>query len=167
MPQLTRTLKICATVALLTVLFPALGRTGTWVAFGPKTYTRGTGSPVTLMDTFTLLKPNTQYTLKVFNGGAEHFDRTRVQQRGHVQRDSGHRDKQFQPKRPRSRPSDFPECYEYAFLQTSQQCTGSERLFGKTPLSCAFLDFLSTRCIHINILCINIARRPAQDSAGH
>jgi len=44
---------------------------GTWVPFGPKTYTRGTGTPVTVTDTFTLLNPATTYTLKVFNGGLQ------------------------------------------------------------------------------------------------
>src|ERR1051326_8834519 len=42
---------------------------GTWTAYGPRTYTRGTGSPVTVSDTFTILNPNTQYTLRVHNGG--------------------------------------------------------------------------------------------------
>jgi hypothetical protein len=35
-------------------------------------YTRGTGAPVTVTDTFALLNPATQYTLKVFNGGLQH-----------------------------------------------------------------------------------------------
>jgi hypothetical protein len=42
---------------------------GTWTAYGPRSYTRGTGSPVTVSDTFTILNPNTQYTLRVHNGG--------------------------------------------------------------------------------------------------
>ncbi len=42
---------------------------GTWTAYGPRTYTRGTGAPVTVSDTFTILNPSTQYTLRVHNGG--------------------------------------------------------------------------------------------------
>src|SRR3989442_254055 len=42
---------------------------GTWNAFGPKTYTRGTGDPVTVTDTFSVLNPSTQFTLHVVNGG--------------------------------------------------------------------------------------------------
>lgn len=42
---------------------------GTFTAFGPQTYVRGTGSPVTVTSTFTILNPNTQYTLRVHNGG--------------------------------------------------------------------------------------------------
>ncbi|HWC19070.1 MAG TPA: hypothetical protein VG498_18815, partial [Terriglobales bacterium] len=46
-------------------------RAGTFTAFGPKDYVRGSGSPVTVTDTFSVLNPTTQYTLKVFNGGLE------------------------------------------------------------------------------------------------
>jgi len=44
---------------------------GTFTVFGPKNYVRGTGAPVTVTDSFTVLSPATQYTLKVFNGGLE------------------------------------------------------------------------------------------------
>src|SRR5260370_18710775 len=44
---------------------------GTFTAFGPKNYVRGTGDPVTVTDTFSVLNPNTQYTLKAFNGGLQ------------------------------------------------------------------------------------------------
>jgi len=60
-----------ALVAVILALFPAQGHAGTWVAFGPKSYTRGTGAPVTVTDTFTLLNPTTRYTLKAFNGGLQ------------------------------------------------------------------------------------------------
>lgn len=42
---------------------------GTFTAFGPQNYVRGTGSPVTVTNSFTILNPSTQYTLKAFNGG--------------------------------------------------------------------------------------------------
>lgn len=61
-----------ASLALLISLFPSLARAGTWAAFGPKTYTRGSGAPVTSTDTITLPHPGTQYTLRIFNGGLEH-----------------------------------------------------------------------------------------------
>lgn len=44
---------------------------GTFTAFGPKDYVRGTGSPITVTDTFTVLNASTQYTLKAFNGGLQ------------------------------------------------------------------------------------------------
>src|SRR5215471_21578580 len=44
---------------------------GTFPAFGPQDYTRGTGDPVTVTTNFSVLNPNTQYTLKVFNGGLQ------------------------------------------------------------------------------------------------
>jgi hypothetical protein len=54
--------------ALIT-LFPPFGRAGTWVVFGPKTYTQATGAPVAVTDTFSLRNPATQYVLKVSNTG--------------------------------------------------------------------------------------------------
>jgi hypothetical protein len=42
---------------------------GTFTAFGPQVYVRGTGTPVTVTNTFTVLNPNTQYTLRLHNGG--------------------------------------------------------------------------------------------------
>jgi hypothetical protein len=44
---------------------------GTFLAFGPKNYIRGTGDPVTITDTFSVLNPTTQYTLKAINGGLQ------------------------------------------------------------------------------------------------
>src|SRR5258705_72767 len=44
---------------------------GTFTVFGPKNYVRGTGAPVTVTDTFSVLNPTTQYTLKAFNGGLQ------------------------------------------------------------------------------------------------
>jgi hypothetical protein len=42
---------------------------GTFTAFGPQKYTRATGAPVTVSNSFTILNPNTQYTLHVDNSG--------------------------------------------------------------------------------------------------
>ncbi|MGC2694177.1 MAG: hypothetical protein WA738_00140, partial [Candidatus Angelobacter sp.] len=44
---------------------------GTFTAFGPQDYTRSTGAPVTVTKTFSVLNPNTKYTLKAFNGGLQ------------------------------------------------------------------------------------------------
>lgn len=70
MPQLSRILRAFSIFAFLGCTFPLLVRAGTWVAF-QNSYTRGTGSPVTVTSTFSLLNPNTQYTLKAFNGGLQ------------------------------------------------------------------------------------------------
>ena len=40
---------------------------GTFTAFGPQNYTRDSGAPITVTNTFSVLNPNTQYTLKAFN----------------------------------------------------------------------------------------------------
>jgi hypothetical protein len=59
-----RILGFCSLVAIASLPL----RSGTWNAFGPKTYTRGTGAPVTVTDTFSILNPATQFTLHVVNG---------------------------------------------------------------------------------------------------
>ena len=56
---------------------------GTFTAFGPQDYTRGTGDPVTVTNSFSVLNPNTQYTLKVFNGGLQD-DQTELVSSGFV-----------------------------------------------------------------------------------
>lgn len=54
---------------LAAAIIPA--KAGTFTAFGPQDYTRGTGDPVTVTTNFSVLNPNTQYTLKAFNGGLQ------------------------------------------------------------------------------------------------
>lgn len=44
---------------------------GSFTAFGPQDYARNTGDPVTVTSSFSVLNPNTQYTLKAFNGGLQ------------------------------------------------------------------------------------------------
>src|SRR5205809_312206 len=41
----------------------------TWNAFGPTVYARVTGNPQTVSDTFSVLNPNTHYTLHIDNNG--------------------------------------------------------------------------------------------------
>lgn len=57
--------------ALLLLGVATTALAGTFLAFGPKNYIRGTGDPVKITDTFSVLNPNTQYTLKAFNGGLQ------------------------------------------------------------------------------------------------
>jgi len=42
---------------------------GTFRAFGPKDYISTTGKPTTAMENFSVLDPNTSYTLHIYNGG--------------------------------------------------------------------------------------------------
>lgn len=76
MEQMSRenALHFCRTVLavgafLAAAIIPA--KAGTFTAFGPQDYTRGTGDPVTVTTNFSVLNPNTQYTLKAFNGGLQ------------------------------------------------------------------------------------------------
>ncbi len=57
---------------LMVLLLALLGTpcfAGTFSAFGPQVYVRASGDPVTVTNTFTVLNPNTQYTLRLHNGG--------------------------------------------------------------------------------------------------
>ena len=56
-------------LATLSLIFPSFSHAGTFVAFGPQNYTRGTGKPVPITSTFTVLNPNTGYTIRINNGG--------------------------------------------------------------------------------------------------
>jgi hypothetical protein len=65
---LLKTVKGMAIRAIM--LIAALpGFANTFAAFGPQTYVRSTGAPVTVTNIFAVLNPNTQYTLRVHNGG--------------------------------------------------------------------------------------------------
>jgi hypothetical protein len=74
--RLLKILRKWRTFALSAVLVPALLITvagsayaGTFTAFGPKTYVRGTGQPVTVTNTFTVLDPTTAFKLTIANSG--------------------------------------------------------------------------------------------------
>jgi Tol biopolymer transport system component len=58
-------------VVVFLIAGTAWATAGTFAAFGPQSYQRGTGAPVTVTTTFSVLNPNTQYTLKAFNGGLQ------------------------------------------------------------------------------------------------
>ena len=48
---------------------PETSFAGTFVSFGPQSYQRQGGSPVTVTNSFTVLSPSTTYTLQIYNGG--------------------------------------------------------------------------------------------------
>src|SRR5215813_9631298 len=78
--QRNNALQFCTVVLVIGAFLTtgtSLAQTGTFTAFGPQDYTRGTGAPVTVTNTFSVLNPNTQYTLKAFNGGL-HDDQTEL-----------------------------------------------------------------------------------------
>src|SRR5437016_13799683 len=59
---------LCRAVA--TIFLIAMGvavSAGTFTTFGPKTYVRGAGEPITVTDGFTVLNPNFPYTLRATN----------------------------------------------------------------------------------------------------
>ena len=47
---------------------------GEFTAFGPQDYVRETGKPVTVTNNFSVLNPDTEYILRVYNGGLENAD---------------------------------------------------------------------------------------------
>jgi hypothetical protein len=63
-------LRALAGCAALTFLYCSSLNAGTFNAFGPQTYVRNTATPVTLTNSFSILNPNTQYTLNIQNSGA-------------------------------------------------------------------------------------------------
>src|SRR5438445_975907 len=63
--------RIVVAILCLLIAGPIPVHAGTFTAFGPKNYVRGTGAPVTVTDSFSVLNPSTQYTLKVFTGGLQ------------------------------------------------------------------------------------------------
>src|SRR6266581_2448695 len=68
MPSCSR--KFCTGLFSLLVVLSAVPLSAdTFTAFGPKTYVRLSGTPVTVTDNFSILNPSTQYTLVVTNNG--------------------------------------------------------------------------------------------------
>jgi hypothetical protein len=63
-------LKLSYASALL-ILLALPSWAGTWNTFGPKSYTRPSGSPVTVTDTFSVRNAGVQYTLHLQNGGLQ------------------------------------------------------------------------------------------------
>lgn len=63
--------RVVLAIGALLIAATSWAKAGTFVAFGPQDYQRGTGAPVTVTTNFSVLNPNTQYTLKAFNGGLQ------------------------------------------------------------------------------------------------
>lgn len=63
--------RVALAIGALLIAGTTASRAGSFPAFGPQDYTRGTGAPVTVANNFSVLNPNTQYTLKAFNGGLQ------------------------------------------------------------------------------------------------
>jgi len=59
----------CITFRALLLIGALPGFANTFTAFGPQQYVRGTGAPVTVTNTFSVLNPNIQYTFRLHNGG--------------------------------------------------------------------------------------------------
>lgn len=51
------------------VALPDESHAGSFTAFGPKDYVRTSGKPTTVKENFSILDPNTHYTLHLYNGG--------------------------------------------------------------------------------------------------
>lgn len=56
-------------IMLLVGSWSELASAGTFQAFGPENVTRATGKPVPVTKNFTVLNPNTSYTIRINNGG--------------------------------------------------------------------------------------------------
>jgi hypothetical protein len=63
---------------LSVVAFSSVGHAGAFVVFGPEDYIRSTKKPIGVTDSFSVLNPNTTYTLHVYNGGKNSQFRDRV-----------------------------------------------------------------------------------------
>ena len=59
--------------ASIGILLPALSFAGSFTAFGPETYKRGTGREVPVVKRFTVLNPGVPYLLRVHNGVSGEF----------------------------------------------------------------------------------------------
>src|SRR5437667_4557631 len=63
-------LKLRLALGCLAILLgPCPAFAGTFTVFGPQTYVRNTGQPITVSNAFSILNPNTQYTLHIQNSG--------------------------------------------------------------------------------------------------
>ncbi|HEX9759166.1 MAG TPA: carboxypeptidase-like regulatory domain-containing protein [Nitrospiria bacterium] len=58
-------------ICLLVLFSPLEVFAGNFTVFGPQNYTRGSGSPEPVVFNFSVLNPETEYTLKITNGGLE------------------------------------------------------------------------------------------------
>ena len=62
---------VLTAASLVIVVLPDTIQAGTFTAFGPQDYFRSTKKPVRIMDDFSVLNPDTSYTLTIYNGGKD------------------------------------------------------------------------------------------------
>ena len=67
--QKLRAWKPCALIILTSILTSIGALSADNIVFGPKNYTRGTGKPVEVRDTFRVTRPSGTYTLRIVNHG--------------------------------------------------------------------------------------------------
>src|SRR3990172_9754474 len=60
---------VTALAILPLLIFHSLTYAGTFTAFEPKTFVRGSGTPVAETTSFSIKNPNTTYTMHIYNGG--------------------------------------------------------------------------------------------------
>src|SRR3989304_1158166 len=69
-------LNIAIVIAFLSIILPLPVVAGAFTAFGPQTYIMQRGKPVTkIKKQFTVLNPNTTYTLRITNVRVKHRDK--------------------------------------------------------------------------------------------
>lgn len=64
-----KTYSRCLVILASFLLIPTLAFAGEFSAFGPLSYQRGTGQPVTETTTFTVKDPTAPYVIRIYNGG--------------------------------------------------------------------------------------------------
>ena len=62
---------LCSSILFLFSGLINTSQANEFTVFGPQNYVRETGGPVVVSDNFSVSSPNTQFTLKVYNGGLE------------------------------------------------------------------------------------------------
>lgn len=66
-----KALKISLIICLFLIGLPVLVRAGEFTAFGPQGFIRETGTPVTVTRNFSVQNPDTEFFLRVYNGGLQ------------------------------------------------------------------------------------------------
>ncbi len=69
--SLARNSQLLRVTILITLLCALPALAGTFLAFGPETFVRGSGEPVAVVRTFSVLNPSAQYKIQIYNGGMQ------------------------------------------------------------------------------------------------
>ena len=64
-------LRVSLVICLFVIGLPVLVSAGEFSAFGPQYFIRGTGAPETVTHSFSVQDPNTEFFLRVYNGGLQ------------------------------------------------------------------------------------------------